>query len=398
MSVQDWVEKDYYKTLGVEKTATAEQIKKAYRKLARDLHPDHNKDNKGAEDRFKEVSEAYDVLSDKKKRAEYDETRDLFASGRGGGAPFGFPGGGTGGTGGVPFDLSDLFGQGGGAGGGASVGDLFGTIFSGRTGGRAPGTGPRRGADVESEVTLGFREAVDGVTVPLRMTSAAACDACRGTGARPGTVPRVCPSCEGTGQVSRSAGRFGIAEPCRECRGRGLVVDDPCPTCHGSGRGQKSRTMNVRIPAGVRDGQRIKLKGKGAPGERGGSAGDLYVVVHVTPDQVFGRSGDNLTVTVPVTFTEAALGTEIEVPTITGTTVRLKLPAGTPNGRTMRVRGKGSTRKDGTKGDLLVTVDVQVPQRVDGKAKQALEAFAEATSGEDVRADLLRRAAEGGAR
>jgi molecular chaperone DnaJ len=156
--------------------------------------------------------------------------------------------------------------------------------------------------------------------------------------------------------------------------------------------------MNVRIPAGVRDGQRIKLKGKGAPGERGGSAGDLYVVVHVTPDQVFGRSGDNLTVTVPVTFTEAALGTEIEVPTITGTTVRLKLPAGTPNGRTMRVRGKGSTRKDGTKGDLLVTVDVQVPQRVDGKAKQALEAFAEATSGEDVRADLLRRAAEGGAR
>jgi molecular chaperone DnaJ len=398
MSVQDWVEKDYYKTLGVEKTATAEQIKKAYRKLARDLHPDHNKDNKGAEGRFKEVSEAYDVLSDKKKRAEYDETRDLFASGRGGGAPFGFPGGGTGGTGGVPFDLSDLFGQAGGAGGGASVGDLFGTIFSGRTGGRAPGTGPRRGADVESEVTLGFREAVDGVTVPLRMTSAAACDACRGTGARPGTVPRVCPSCEGTGQVSRSAGRFGIAEPCRECRGRGLVVDDPCPTCHGSGRGQKSRTMNVRIPAGVRDGQRIKLKGKGAPGERGGSAGDLYVVVHVTPDQVFGRSGDNLTVTVPVTFTEAALGTEIEVPTITGTTVRLKLPAGTPNGRTMRVRGKGSTRKDGTKGDLLVTVDVQVPQRVDGKAKQALEAFAEATSGEDVRADLLRRAAEGGAR
>jgi molecular chaperone DnaJ len=399
MSVQDWVEKDYYKVLGVSKTASAEEIKKAYRKLARDLHPDHNKDNKSAEDRFKDVSEAYDVLSDKKKRAEYDETRDMFASGRTGGSPFGFPGGGSPGQGqGVPFDLSDLFGQAG-AGGSGGVSDLFGTIFSsGRGGGRAPGTGPRRGADVESEVTLGFREAVDGVTVPLRMTSASACEACHGTGAKPGTVPRVCPSCEGTGQVSRSAGRFGIAEPCRECRGRGLVVDDPCPTCHGSGRGQKSSTMNVRIPAGVRDGQRIKLKGKGAPGERGGAAGDLYVTVHVTPDRVFGRSGDNLTLTVPVTFTEAALGTEIEVPTISGPTVRLKLPAGTPNGRTMRVRGKGSTRKDGTKGDLLVTVEVQVPQRVDGKAKDALEAFAEATAGEDVRADLLRRAAEGRSR
>lgn len=395
MSVQDWVEKDYYKVLGVDKKASSDEIKKAYRKLARELHPDRNKDNKGAEERFKDISEAYDVLSDTKKRAEYDETRDMFTSGRGGGGPFGF-GGGTGGGGGgqgVPFDLSDLFG---GAGGTGGVGDLFGTIFSGR-GGRPPGTGPRRGADVESEVTLGFREAIDGVTVPLRMTSAAACEACRGTGAKAGTVPRVCPSCEGTGQVSRSAGRFGIAEPCRECRGRGLVVDDPCPVCRGSGRGQKTRTMNVRIPAGVRDEQRIKLKGKGAPGERGGAAGDLYVTVHVTPDEVFGRSGDNLTITVPVTFTEAALGAEVTVPTIDGSTVRLKLPPGTPNGRTMRVRGKGATRKDGTKGDLLVTIDVQVPQRVDGKAKEALEAFADATEGADVRADLLRRAS-GGAR
>jgi molecular chaperone DnaJ len=396
MSVQDWVEKDYYKVLGVDKTASADEIKKAYRKLARDLHPDRNQDNHAAEERFKDVSEAYDVLSDKKKRAEYDETRDMFASGRGGGG-FRFPGGtgAGGGTGGVPFDLSDLFGQGGTGGGG--VGDLFGTIFSSGRGGRAPGTGPRRGADVESEVTIGFRESVDGVTVPLRMTSEAACDSCHGTGAKAGTVPRVCPTCEGTGQATRSAGRFGIAEPCRECRGRGLVVDDPCPTCHGSGRGKKSRTMNVRVPAGVRDGQRIKLKGKGAPGERGGAAGDLYLTVHVTPDQVFGRSGDNLTITVPVTFTEAALGSEIEVPTLGGSTVRLKLPAGTPNGRTMRVRGKGSTRQDGTKGDLLVTIEVQVPQRVDGKAKEALEQFADATAGEDVRADLIARA-HGGAR
>jgi molecular chaperone DnaJ len=392
MSVQDWVEKDFYKVLGVPKTASAEEIKKAYRKLARELHPDRNRDNKGAEERFKNVSEAYDVLSDPAKRKEYDETRDMFTAGRAGGGPFTF-GGGTGQ--GVPFDLSDLFGQSGGTGGAAGgVGDLFGTIFSGGRGGRTAGTGPRRGADVESEVTLGFREAVHGVTVPLRMTSAAACEACRGTGAKAGTVPRVCPACEGTGQVSRSAGRFGITEPCRECRGRGLVVDDPCPVCLGSGRGQRSTTMQVRIPAGVRDGQRIKLKGKGAPGERGGSPGDLYVTVHVTPDRVFGRSGDNVTITVPVTFTEAALGAEISVPTLAGPPVTVKLPPGTPNGRTLRVRGKGATRKDGTRADLLVTVEVQVPQRVDGKAKEALEAFAAATSGDDVRAELLRQAAE----
>jgi molecular chaperone DnaJ len=391
MSVQDWVDKDFYKVLGVPKTAGQDEIKKAYRTLARELHPDHNKDNKGAEERFKQVSEAYDVLSDPARRKEYDETRDLF----GGRAPggFGFPGGTGSPTGGVPFDLSDLLNQSGAAGAGG-VGDLFGTIFSGRGGGRPPGTGPRRGSDVESQVTLGFREAADGVTVPLRMTSAAACDACHGTGARAGTVPRVCPSCEGTGQVSRSAGRFGIAEPCRECRGRGLVVDDPCPVCLGSGRGQRSTTMNVRVPAGVRDGQRIKLKGKGAPGERGGPAGDLYVTVHVTPDAVFGRSADNLTITVPITFTEAALGAAISVPTLGGAPVTVKLPPGTPNGRTLRVRGKGVPRKDGTRGDLLVSVEVAVPQRIDGKAKQALEAFAEATAGDDVRADLMRAAAE----
>ncbi len=392
MSMQDWVDKDFYKVLGVPKTASQDEIKKAYRSLARELHPDRNKDNKGAEERFKEVSEAYDVLSDPARRKEYDDTRDLFAGGRGPGG-FSFPGGGGGAGGGVPFDLSDLLNQSGGA-GGAGIGDLFGTIFSGRTGGRQPGTGPRRGADVESEVTLGFRETIDGVTVPLRMTSAAACEACHGTGARAGTVPRVCPSCEGTGQVSRSAGRFGIAEPCRECRGRGLVVDDPCPVCLGSGRGQKSTSMQVRVPAGVRDGQRIKLKGKGAPGERGGQPGDLYVTVHVTPDALFGRSADNLTITVPVTFTEAALGAEIAVPTLSGHPVTLKLPAGTPNARTFRVRGKGAPRKDGTRGDLLVTVEVQVPQRVDGKAREALQAFAAATSGDDVRSALLRQAAE----
>ncbi len=388
---KDWLEKDFYAELGVSKTATADEIKKSYRKLARELHPDKNPGDKAAEERFKAVSEAYDVLSDDKKRAEYDEARTLFAGGGGAGGGFGFPPGGGGGA--TYTDFGDLFGQ---ADGGGGLGDLLGNIFNRGRGG-ARGTqarAPRRGADVESELTLGFDEALDGVTVPLRLTSEGACDSCHGTGAKAGTVPRVCPTCEGTGHTSRNAGGFAFAEPCPECRGRGLVVDDPCPVCLGSGRGQKSTSMQVRVPAGVRDGQRIKLKGKGAPGERGGQPGDLYVTVHVTPDALFGRSADNLTITVPVTFTEAALGAEIAVPTLSGHPVTLKLPAGTPNARTFRVRGKGAPRKDGTRGDLLVTVEVQVPQRVDGKAREALQAFAAATSGDDVRSALLRQAAE----
>jgi molecular chaperone DnaJ len=194
--------------------------------------------------------------------------------------------------------------------------------------------------------------------------------------------------CHGTGQTPRNAGGFAFAEPCRNCKGRGLVVDHPCPTCHGSGRAMGTRTLQVRIPAGVQDGQRIRLKAKGAPGERGGPAGDLYVVVHVRPHALFGRKDANLTVTVPVTFAEATLGTELKVPTLGGAPVTLRLPPGTANGRTFRVRGKGTTRKDGSRGDLLVTVEVVVPQKVDGKAREALEAFRDATSGEDPRAGL----------
>jgi molecular chaperone DnaJ len=235
---------------------------------------------------------------------------------------------------------------------------------------------------------LRFNEAVDGVTVPLRLTSEAACPACAGTGAKAGTTPRVCPTCGGTGQTSRNAGGFAFAEPCRDCRGRGLIVDDPCPVCHGSGRGQSTRTIQARIPAGVRDGQRIRLKGKGAPGERGGPNGDLYIVVHVTPHAMFGRKDDNITLTVPITFPEAALGAQVRVPTLGGAPVTLKIPAGTANGRTFRVRGKGVTRKDGTKGDQLVTVEVAVPQKLDDKAREALEAFRTATTGDDPRADL----------
>ena len=389
MSTKDYVEKDYYKVLGGPKDAEAGEIKKSYRKLARKYHPDANKSDKGAEERFKEISEAYDVLSDSTRRKEYDEARALFGSGG-----FRFPGGsrGTGtttGQGGFGFDLGDLLNQQSGTtAGNGGLGDILGGIFTGRQ--RTSSTmQPRRGADLESEVTIGFTEAVDGVTMPIRLSSDAPCATCRGTGARAGTTPRICPNCEGTGMIMRNQGGFGFSEPCRECRGRGLVVDDPCPTCHGSGRGLSTRTMQVRIPGGVSDGQRIRLKGKGAAGERGGPSGDLYVTVHVTPHSVFGRKGDNLTVTVPVTFPEAALGAEVKVPTLGGSPVTVRLPAGTSNGRTLRVRGKGATRKDGSRGDLLVTVDVRVPQKLDNEAREALQKFQDATAGQDPREGLV---------
>lgn len=393
MSTKDFVEKDYYKVLGVPKDATEAEIKKAYRKLAREFHPDANKGDASAEERFKEISEANDILGDAKKRKEYDEARALFGNG-------GFRPGPGGGGGSFNFDLGDLFGgqpQGGGgaAGGfGGGLGDVFGGLFN--RGGAGPGTGPRtqprRGQDIESEVTLSFTEAVDGATVPLRMSSQSPCKACSGTGDKNGT-PRVCPTCVGTGQVSRgSGGGFSLTDPCADCKGRGLIAETPCDICKGSGRARSSRTMQVRIPAGVSDGQRIRLRGKGAPGERGGPGGDLYVVVHVDGHPVFGRRDDNLTVTVPVTFTEAALGADIKVPTLGGPPVTLKLPPGTPNGRTMRARGKGAVRKDGTRGDLLVTVEVEVPSELSDKAREALEMFRDATESQDPRAALFESA------
>ncbi|MFF1557885.1 molecular chaperone DnaJ [Streptomyces sp. NPDC058279] len=392
MSTKDFVEKDYYKVLGVPKDATEAEIKKAYRKLAREFHPDANKGDASAEERFKEISEANDILGDAKKRKEYDDARALFGNG-------GFRPGPGGAGGSFNFDLGDLFGgaqPGGGAGGGfgGGLGDVFGGLFN--RGGAGPGAGtrtqPRRGQDIESEVTLSFTEAVDGATVPLRMSSQAPCKACSGTGDKNGT-PRVCPTCVGTGQVSRgSGGGFSLTDPCADCKGRGLIAETPCDVCKGSGRARSSRTMQVRIPAGVSDGQRIRLRGKGAPGERGGPAGDLYVVVHVGSHPVFGRKDDNLTVTVPVTFAEAALGAEIKVPTLNGPSVTLKLPPGTPGGRTMRARGKGAVRKDGTRGDLLVTVEVAVPAELSDKAREALETYRDATGSEDPRAALFESA------
>ena len=385
MSTKDFLEKDYYKTLGVAKGASADEIKKSYRKLARKYHPDANEGDAKAEERFKEISEAYNVLSDEKRRKEYDEARTLF-----GGGPR-MPGS-SGTTGGYNFDLGDLFGNTTGA-AGSRLGDLLGGVF-GRGGGATTTqqARPRRGADVETETSLSFSDAIEGATVSLRLTGEGPCKSCMGTGAKAGTVPRVCPTCEGTGQGSRNLGSFAFSEPCKTCHGRGLVVDDPCPTCSGSGRAMSTRTIQARIPAGVADGQRIKLAGKGVSGERGGPNGDLYVRVHVDKHPVFGRSAHNLTLTVPVTIAEASLGAEIKVPTLHGMPVSLRIPAGTPTGRTFRVRGKGVRRKDGTIGDLLVTVSVQVPTDLNAKAKAGLEAFRDATAGPDPRADLLRQA------
>ena len=390
MSTKEWLEKDFYATLGVSKDASAEDIKKSYRKLARAHHPDSHPGDASAEAKFKEISEAYSVLSVPDKRKEYDEARSLFGRGpfrpRNGTSPGGFGGG----------NLGDLFG-----GGASNLGDIFGGLFGQGSGGGTTrtrtSTTQRRGADIETDVTLEFGEAVSGTTIPLTLTSETACPTCAGTGAKKGTVPRLCPICEGTGmEPSGRAGGFAITEPCKECLGRGLVVDDPCPTCGGSGRGRSSKTLQARIPAGVDDGQRIRLRGKGASGENGGPAGDLYVRVHVGTHRVFGKKGANITVEVPITFSEAALGAEVMVPTLTGRPVGVKVPPGTPNGRVMRVRGKGARRADGTSGDMLVTIKVLVPDNLDDSAKEALTKYAEATAGDDVRAKLLRDALSSG--
>lgn len=377
----DWINKDFYAELGVKKDATADEIKKAYRKLARANHPDSNPDDPAKHEKFKKIAEAYDVIGDAEKRKKYDEVRSLAGSG-------GF-GGGFGGTtaGGRGYNLDDLFG---GAGAGGGLGDMFGDLFGG--GRRTQQTRPRptKGADVESSATIGFTDALDGVTVGLRLTSDAACPDCKGTGGKPGTKPHICPECEGAGYVVQSVGGgFSMNETCPRCGGRQLVYDEPCPACHGSGRGTSARTIQARIPAGVKDGQKIRLKGKGGAGEGGGPAGDLYVTVRVTPHRVFGRRDDNLTIDVPVSFDELALGAEVKIPTLGGAPVTLRIPAGTPNGRTFRVRGKGFRRTDGTRGDLLATVEVQVPAVLDDDTRAAVEAYRSATADKALRSKLF---------
>ncbi len=352
----DWASKDFYAVLGVKKDASADEIKKAYRKLARDNHPDSNPGNTQAEERFKAISEAYGVVGHADKRKQYDEQRSLFGQFKGG-----FPPGGGAPGGGVDFDLSDI------------LGGIFG---GGARGGRRRQPQPRRGDDLETEATITFRQAVEGATLPLRLTSDEPCGNCHGTGAKPGSVPKVCSKCQGSGmQTGASGGVFAMTEPCTQCRGRGLVVEHPCEVCAGSGRAPSSRTINVKVPAGVKDRQRIKIRGKGGVGEAGAPAGDLYLVVHVEGDERFGRKGDDLTVTVSLPFDDAVLGGEVKAPTIDGSSVKLKVPAGTPNGRTFRARGKGGTKRDGTRGDLLITVEVQVPSALTDDELAAVEAY-----------------------
>ena len=376
---REWFEKDYYKVLGVPETADAKTVTKAYRKLARENHPDAKPGDPAAEERFKEISAAYDVIGDAEKRQEYDEVRRLGPLGAFGapGGPGG-PGGGfggAGGPGGYTFTMDDL----GGAGGfGDVLGNLFGGGGRGRPG-RSRGTGPQRGGDLEAEMHLNFTDAVEGITTSLHLVSDAACSVCAGIGAEPGTVPRPCPTCGGRGSVEDDQGFFATSRPCPGCAGRGSVIDTPCHNCRGTGVERRPREVNVRIPAGVRDGQRIRLKGRGDPGRNGGPAGDLYVTCRVAAHPLFRMDGRNLKLTVPVTFAEAALGATIEVPTIGGGTVKLRVPEGTPSGRTMRVKGRGVASSKGT-GDLLVTVEVAVPAKLSPAEREAVEALAAAAT------------------
>jgi len=366
---REWFEKDYYKVLGVPETASAKEITKAYRKLARQYHPDANPGDSTAEERFKELSAAYDVVGDEARRKEYDEVRRLGPMGGGfGGAP--------GGAGGFTFD--------------GDVNDLLGNLFGGRTrrGGAAGarGAAPRRGEDLEAVLTLSFEDAVNGITTALQLTSDAACSTCNGSGAKPGTSPHVCQNCGGRGVIDENQGLFSFSTPCYVCGGRGMVIDEPCPTCQGTGVEHRPREVKVRIPAGVRDGQRIRLPGRGAPGRNGGPPGDLYVECRVLPHPLFGRDGDNLTLRVPVTFAEAALGGDVEVPLLDGTKVRLRIKPGTQSGSKQRVKGKGVKTRKGT-GDLVVAFDVAVPQRLSSAERKAIEALREA-SDESPRAYL----------
>ncbi|MGZ5351992.1 MAG: molecular chaperone DnaJ [Actinomycetota bacterium] len=356
---REWFEKDYYQVLGVPKNATAAEIKKAYRKLAQKHHPDANPGNAQAEERFKEISAAHDVLGDEDKRKQYDQVRDMAASGFGGpgAGGSGFPGGGR-----VRFEDMGGFDVG-------DVGDLFGGLFGG---GRGRGRGPAaRGADLETEVTVSFEDAIAGTTVPVRVTGPAPCETCHGSGAAPGTSPVACPQCGGLGQVAVNQGPFQMSQTCPRCHGSGRIVESPCATCGGSGSRRRTRSFQVRVPPGVRDGARIRLAGRGEPAAAGGQAGDLFVRVRVRPHGFFGRKGHDLTVDLPVTYPEAALGANVEVPTLNGP-VTMKVPAGTPNGKTFRLKGKGAPKRGGN-GDLLVTVHVEVPQKLSRAEKDLLK-------------------------
>ena len=374
MSQREWVEKDYYAELGVSKTASQDEIRRAYRKLARENHPDSNPGNAAAEDKFKRISEANDVIGDPAKRKEYDAFRAQVSSG----GFSGFTPGGGSYTTTSDFDVSDLFGEGG-PGGAGGFSDLFGGLFNqaragGGAGGRSRAQRPRSGQDVETALTLSFREAALGETVQIKLSSPSPCLTCHGSGARPGTSPRVCSTCHGAGVTQRNQGAFGFAEPCTDCGGTGSKIDDPCPECSGSGVTNRTRTINVKVPAGVQDGQRIRLSGQGEAGFRGAPSGDLYVTVTVQKDAVFDRDGSDLLVDLPVSYPELVRGAQVSVPTLTGR-VTVKIPAGSRADQILRVRGRGIASKSGT-GDLKVTLRVVTPPA--GMAEAELAAYDDA--------------------
>jgi len=381
---REWFEKDYYGVLGVPKNASASEIKKVYRKLAQQHHPDANPGNADAEDRFKEIAAAYDVLGEVDKRKAYDQVREMGASGFGGFGPGGFAGsGGSARSGGQrsPGGQQGAGWPGGGSGGTQYVnaddmGDLFGGLFGGAGGRSRASTRPQRGADLETDVRVSFNEAMEGTTVPVKLTGPAVCRTCHGSGAAPGTTPITCPECGGAGEIAVNQGFFSIAQPCRRCRATGRIVESPCATCHGAGAVRRSRTMQVKVPSGVKGGARIKLAGRGESGPAGGKPGDLFVRVNVSRHELFMRKGDNLILTLPVTFTEAALGANVQVPTLNGP-VTLKVPSGTPSGKTFRIKGKGAPKAKGGNGDLLVTTQVEVPGKLSKEQKDLLRRLQE---------------------
>jgi molecular chaperone DnaJ len=367
---------DYYKILGVGKGASDEEIKKAYRKLARKYHPDRNPGDKQAEERFKEISQAHDVLSDPEKRKAYDR----------GTGPFGF-----GGNAGGGFDPGAFAG---------GFGDILSNLFGGATGsardraGGARARAPQRGRDLETEVNLSFDQAVNGAQVPLAIPTSQPCPTCHGTGAKPGTTPKVCPVCNGRGVESESQGIFSISQPCSRCHGAGTIIEDPCPTCHGSGAQRTVKRMRVNIPAGVRDGSRIRLAGKGEAGPRGSEPGDLYVITRVQESPVFKRVGDNLEVEVPLSIPEAVRGGIVEVPTLNGTK-RLRVAPGTKHGTVQRLRGEGPPRLSGkTRSDIHYRFVIDVPSSLSPEQEDAVDKLSQVMNG-NPRADLFAKAGGG---
>jgi len=373
---REWFEKDYYAALGVASTASPKDVTSAYRQLARKYHPDANPGDAAAEEKFKEVSAAYDVVGDPERRKEYDQVRAM--------GPMGsrLSGGGPGGGFGRPGDASFN---------GADLGDLISNLFGrgeqrGRSGSANFSRGPQRGTDLEADLHLAFMDAVRGVTTSVNLVSDVTCGDCNGTGAARGTSPRVCTDCGGRGVVDDNQGFFSLSHPCASCGGRGNFIDSPCPTCSGTGVTSRPRVVKVRLPEGVKDGQTIRLKGKGGPGRQGGPDGDLYVRVNVEPHPIFNREGDDLHLTVPVSFPEAALGADVRVPTLDGDAVTIRIPPGTPNGRVFRVKARGIATPSG-KGDLLVAIDLVVPTSLSGEERSALEAL-RAASHQSPRAHL----------